>query len=50
MLSDNFIKTQIGHRDIKTTRMIYGDHNDLDYQSDKDVDYIESLDNALKLN
>ena len=50
MLSDNFIKTQVGHRDIKTTRMIYGDHNDLDSQSNKDNAYIESLDNALKLN
>jgi len=50
MLSDNFIKTQVGHRDIKTTRMIYGDHNDLDHQSNKDNAYIDSLDNALKLN
>ena len=46
-LSDNFIKSQIGHRDIKTTRMIYGDHNDLDYQSNKDNLYIQGLDNAL---
>ena len=50
MLSDNFIKTQVGHKDIKTTRMIYGDHNDLDHQSNRDEAYIESLDNALKLN
>jgi integrase len=50
LLSDNFIKTQIGHRDIKTTRMIYGDHNDLDSQSSKDGEIINSLDNALKLN
>ena len=49
MLSDNFIKTQVGHKDIKTTRMIYGDHNDLDYQSNRDEAYIESLDNALEL-
>ena len=49
-LSDNFIKTQIGHRDIRTTRMIYGDHNDLDYQSGKDEQIINALDNALKLN
>jgi len=49
-LSDNFIKSQIGHKDIKTTRMIYGDHNDLDYQSGKDQEYINALDNALKLN
>lgn len=48
-LNDNFIKNQLGHRDIKTTRMIYGDHNDLDYQSNKDIAYIESLDNALEL-
>jgi len=49
-LSDNFIKTQIGHRDIRTTRMIYGDHNDLDYQSNKDQEIDKALDNALKLN
>jgi len=30
--------------------MIYGDHNDLDYQSGKDQEYINALDNALKLN
>ena len=47
--SDNFIKTQLGHRDIKTTRMIYGDHNDLDHQSNKDKSYVSALDNALEL-
>ena len=29
VLNDNVIKNQIGHRDIRTTRQIYGDHNDL---------------------
>jgi integrase len=50
LLTDNFIKTQIGHRDIKTTRMIYGDHHDLDSQSNIDDELNNSLDNALKLN
>lgn len=49
-LTDNFIKTQIGHRDIKTTRMIYGDHNDLDSQSNIDAELNNNIDNALKLN
>jgi len=30
--------------------MIYGDHNDLDYQSNKDQEIDKALDNALKLN
>jgi integrase len=50
MLTDNFIKSQIGHRDIKTTRMIYGDHNDLDSQSNIDTKLSDSIDNALKIN
>nr|BAR33746.1 Integrase (XerC) [uncultured Mediterranean phage uvMED] len=50
LLTDNFIKTQIGHRDIKTTRMIYGDHNDLDSQSNIDNQITNSLDKGLKLN
>ena len=48
-LTDNFIKTQMGHRDIKTTRMIYGDHNDLDSQSNIEDEISESLNNALNL-
>ena len=49
LLNDNFIKSQLGHRDIKTTRMIYGDHNDLDSQSNIEEQIDNSLDNALNL-
>lgn len=46
VLNDNVIKNQIGHRDIRTTRQIYGDHNDL-YGRSKDDQVIKALDQAL---
>ena len=47
VLNDNVIKNQIGHRDIRTTRQIYGDHNDL-YGGARDHQVIEALDQALE--
>ena len=47
VLNDNVLKNQIGHRDIRTTRQIYGDHNDL-YGGAKDQQVIEALDQALE--
>ena len=47
VLNDNVIKNQIGHRDIRTTRQIYGDHNDL-YGGSRDHQVIEALDQALE--
>ena len=48
-LNDNVIKDQIGHQDIKTTRGIYGDHNDLDVSQEMDQRIIEGLDQAIPL-
>lgn len=48
-LNDNVIKDQIGHQDIKTTRGIYANHNDLDVSKDMDQRIIEGLDQAIPL-
>ena len=48
-LNDNVIKNQIGHADIKTTKNIYGDHNDLDISREADQEIIQGIDQALRL-
>ena len=47
-MNENFIKNFIGHKDSKTTRMIYGDHNDLHTGTYKDGQIMLALDNALE--
>ena len=48
-LNDNVIKNQIGHADIKTTKTIYADHNDLDIGKEADQEIIQGIDQALRL-
>ena len=50
VLNDNFIKGYSGHTDIKLTRGIYGDHNNLDQTSEQLVKERAALDNALQIN
>ena len=47
VLSDNVIRTQVGHQDIKTTRTIYAKHSDLHSSTPRDQEIIEALDKAL---
>ena len=47
VLNDNFIKGYIGHLDIKTTKTIYGDHNDLDNTSEQFDKQRSAVDNAI---
>ena len=46
VLTDNFIKSQIRHKDIRTTRGIYGDHNDLDTTDAMHNAQTKALENA----
>ena len=46
VLTDNFIKSQIRHKDIRTTRGIYGDHNDLDTTDAMHEAQLKALENA----
>jgi integrase len=46
VLDDNFIKHQIRHRDIKTTRKIYADHNDFTQDFEKKQ---QALSNAVPI-
>tara|TARA_Y100000296_G_C5162236_1_gene252508 strand:+ start:684 stop:1991 length:1308 start_codon:yes stop_codon:yes gene_type:complete len=50
VLNDNFIKGYIGHKDIKITRGIYGDHNNLDQTSEQLNKERAAIDNALQIN
>ena len=47
VLSDNVIRTQVGHQDIKTTRTIYAKHSGLHSSTPRDQEIIEALDKAL---
>ena len=46
---DNFIKGYIGHKDIKTTKMIYGNHTDLNSGSSQDKKIQKALDKAIPI-
>tara|TARA_R100000234_G_scaffold21422_2_gene12038 strand:+ start:1734 stop:2999 length:1266 start_codon:yes stop_codon:yes gene_type:complete len=48
VLSDNFIRTQIGHQNINTTRGIYGKHGDLHKNSPKDAKIAQALDHVYE--
>ena len=49
VLNDNFIKGYPGHKDIKLTRGIYGDHNNLDQTSEQLIKERAAVDNALQI-
>ena len=48
-LNDNFITNYIGHKDIKTTRGIYGDHKDLHIGAEHQAKVDKALLNAIPL-
>ena len=50
VLNDNFIKGYPGHKDIKITRGIYGDHNNLDQTSEQLTKERAAIDKALQIN
>ena len=47
ILTDNFIKGQIRHRDIRLTKGLYGDHSNLDPSGERAIAEQEALDNAF---
>ena len=48
-LDDNFIKNYIGHQQIKTTREIYGDHNNLNTTNEHEQQQQDSLAKAIPI-
>jgi len=49
VLTDNFVKGYIGHRDIKTTRMIYGNHSDLNTSRSHEEKQKEALKKSIPI-
>jgi integrase len=47
-LDDNRLKRQIGHRDTKLTKGLYGNHDDLEVENYHDDNVRQAIDNAVR--